>query len=118
MHALEGLLITFQYTGTYAVALFFFAAYPIISSLVWITTSLFFVFRWERDEPGAAAPDRSFTPPVSILIPAHNEDAVIARSLVAVCAVDYPDYEIVVVNDGSSDGTLAAILARQSGSMA
>ncbi|MCQ9376869.1 glycosyltransferase [Methyloversatilis sp. XJ19-49] len=110
MQALEGLLISFQYTGTYSVALFFFAAYPIISSLVWITTSLFFVFRWERDEPGAAAPDRSFAPPVSILIPAHNEDAVIARSLVAVCAVDYPDYEIVVVNDGSSDGTVRQVL--------
>ncbi len=46
-------------------------------------------------------------PPVSILIPAHNEEIVIGRTLDAMCALDYPEdrLEIIVINDGSSDRT-------------
>lgn len=110
MASFEELLIGIQHTRIYGAALFFFAAYPIVSSLMWVTTSLFFVFRWERDDIVGAPVDRSHAPPVSILIPAHNEEAVIARSLAAACAVDYPDYEIVVVNDGSTDRTVQQIL--------
>ncbi|MBE0644623.1 MAG: glycosyltransferase family 2 protein [Bacteroidetes bacterium] len=46
-------------------------------------------------------------PPVSILIPAHNEEIVIGRTLEAMCALDYPAdrLEIIVINDGSSDRT-------------
>src|SRR5512143_2464280 len=46
-------------------------------------------------------------PPVSILIPAHNEEIVIADTLDAMLALDYPreQLEIVVINDGSSDAT-------------
>jgi cellulose synthase/poly-beta-1,6-N-acetylglucosamine synthase-like glycosyltransferase len=46
-------------------------------------------------------------PPVSVLIPAHNEDVVIASTLDAMLALDYPAdrLEIIVINDGSTDGT-------------
>jgi cellulose synthase/poly-beta-1,6-N-acetylglucosamine synthase-like glycosyltransferase len=46
-------------------------------------------------------------PPVSILIPAHNEEIVIADTLDAMLALDYPRerLEIVVINDGSTDAT-------------
>lgn len=46
-------------------------------------------------------------PPVSILIPAHNEEIVIQQTLEAMCALDYPidRLEIIVINDGSSDRT-------------
>lgn len=46
-------------------------------------------------------------PPVSILIPAHNEEIVMARTLEAMCGLDYPEgrLEIIVINDGSSDRT-------------
>jgi cellulose synthase/poly-beta-1,6-N-acetylglucosamine synthase-like glycosyltransferase len=46
-------------------------------------------------------------PPVSILIPAHNEEIVIRRTLDAMCALEYPAdrLEIIVINDGSSDRT-------------
>jgi len=45
-------------------------------------------------------------PPVSILISAHNEELSIGRTLDALLKLKYPRYEIIVVNDGSSDGTL------------
>ncbi len=50
-----------------------------------------------------------FTPPISILVPAHNEEATIVDSLHGLLSLEYPSLEIVVVNDGSSDGTLAAL---------
>lgn len=46
-------------------------------------------------------------PPVSLLIPAHNEEKVISRTLEAMTALDYPKgkLDIVVINDGSTDKT-------------
>ena len=46
-------------------------------------------------------------PAVTILIPAHNEEVVIGRTLTAMCALDYPRerLQIIVINDGSSDRT-------------
>jgi biofilm PGA synthesis N-glycosyltransferase PgaC len=48
-------------------------------------------------------------PLVSVLIPAYNEESVIERSLQSVWNNTYPNIEIVVVSDGSTDGTVAAI---------
>ncbi|MFD2705606.1 glycosyltransferase family 2 protein [Salibacterium lacus] len=54
---------------------------------------------WEKD-PGEL-------PSFSILIPAHNEDMVIADTLKAMAALQYPKdrLEVIVVNDNSSDAT-------------
>lgn len=45
-------------------------------------------------------------PPVSVLIPAYNEGKVLDRAIVSVLSLDYPDFEVVVIDDGSSDDTL------------
>lgn len=47
-----------------------------------------------------------FELPVSILVPAYNESATIAASVRSLLQLHYPEYEIVVVNDGSKDDTL------------
>ena len=47
--------------------------------------------------------------PVSILVPAHNEGPVIVPALHALLASHYVTFEVVVVNDGSTDDTLASI---------
>lgn len=47
-------------------------------------------------------------PPVSVIVPAYNEGAVIGAAVESLLALDYPTYEIVVVDDGSRDDTLAA----------
>jgi cellulose synthase/poly-beta-1,6-N-acetylglucosamine synthase-like glycosyltransferase/peptidoglycan/xylan/chitin deacetylase (PgdA/CDA1 family) len=44
-------------------------------------------------------------PPVSIVVPAYNEAVVIARTVGSLAASDYPNFDVVVVDDGSSDGT-------------
>ncbi len=52
------------------------------------------------------------TPAVSIVAPAHNEEATLASSVRALLLVNYPQFEVIVVNDGSTDGTLA-VAARE-----
>ena len=46
-------------------------------------------------------------PRVSVIIPAHNEELVIRRTVESMLALDYPEerIEIIVINDGSSDST-------------
>jgi poly-beta-1,6-N-acetyl-D-glucosamine synthase len=55
----------------------------------------------ERDAPH---PPQSW-PLVSILVPAHQESMTIASALRALVDLDYPNYEIIVVDDGSTDDT-------------
>ncbi|HKW41818.1 MAG TPA: glycosyltransferase [Gemmatimonadales bacterium] len=45
-------------------------------------------------------------PPISILVPAHNESATIKESVTALLTLEYRNFEIIVVNDGSKDDTL------------
>ena len=44
---------------------------------------------------------------VSVVIPAYNCEAYLAQAIDSALADDYPDKEVIVVNDGSRDGTLA-----------
>ncbi|HIE21181.1 MAG TPA: glycosyltransferase family 2 protein [Acidimicrobiia bacterium] len=49
-------------------------------------------------------------PPISIIIPAYNEEAGIVDSVRSMSIARYPRLELVVVNDGSTDGTLEALI--------
>ena len=50
------------------------------------------------------------TPPITLIAPAHNEEGSIAASVAALLRVDYPELEVVVVNDGSKDATLERLI--------
>ncbi len=50
------------------------------------------------------------TPPLSIVIPAYNEELGIVDSVRSMSIVRYPRFEIVIVNDGSSDKTLEVLV--------
>jgi cellulose synthase/poly-beta-1,6-N-acetylglucosamine synthase-like glycosyltransferase len=52
-----------------------------------------------------------FTPAISIVVPAHNEAASIVANVEALLKLEYPKLEIIVVNDGSTDGTLGRLIA-------
>ena len=51
-----------------------------------------------------------FEPPVSILVPAYNEEKTIGASLRSMLQLDYPEFEVIAVNDGSRDRTLQALI--------
>lgn len=54
-------------------------------------------------------PFTGLEPAISLLVPAYNEEATIAASLRSMLQLAYPEFEIVVVNDGSRDGTLQVL---------
>lgn len=49
-------------------------------------------------------------PPVSVLVPAHNEEVTIAASVRALLQQSYPHHEVLVINDGSNDRTLQVLI--------
>jgi peptidoglycan-N-acetylglucosamine deacetylase len=53
----------------------------------------------------APVPPPEFRPRVSVLVPAYDEERVIASTLTSVLRSDYPDFEVIVVDDGSRDMT-------------
>lgn len=61
-----------------------------------------------RDYP---PPPRAAAPPVSVIVPARNEAMNIGACVTTLLAADYPELEVVVVDDGSVDGTGAIVAA-------
>ena len=54
--------------------------------------------------------DLGFTPPVSIIVPAYNEEVGIERAVRSLAGSQYPsDVEVIVVDDGSTDRTSAIV---------
>jgi len=51
------------------------------------------------------------TPGISLIAPAYNEEATVRESVRALLLLNYPDFEVIVVNDGSTDGTITALRA-------
>jgi cellulose synthase/poly-beta-1,6-N-acetylglucosamine synthase-like glycosyltransferase/peptidoglycan/xylan/chitin deacetylase (PgdA/CDA1 family) len=49
--------------------------------------------------------DDAYLPSLAVVVPAYNEAVVIERTVRSLAASDYPSFEVVVVDDGSSDGT-------------
>ena len=50
------------------------------------------------------------TPPISILAPAYNEESTIGTSVRSLLKLSYGEYEVIVINDGSKDSTLATMI--------
>ncbi len=53
-----------------------------------------------------------YTPAISIVAPAYNEEKTIINNVESLMSLDYPNYEVVIVNDGSKDKTLELLMNR------
>jgi poly-beta-1,6-N-acetyl-D-glucosamine synthase len=75
---------------------------------VWVCGGL--LFRILEEERDPTEPEGGW-PAVTILVPAYNEEGVIAANVHAARALDYPELQIVVLDDGSTDATVEAATA-------
>src|ERR687894_2193640 len=67
-------------------------------------------YRWRQDFSDFDELFASdYVPPVSMVVPAYNEEATIADSVRSFLSLKYPLHEVVVVNDGSEDRTLEVL---------
>ncbi len=79
--------------------------------LLAVARALLLVFLAQRHARASRRRPRStdFTPPASILVPAYNESPVIEQAVRSLAASDYPQFEVIVVDDGSTDDTAAKV---------
>lgn len=95
------------------VILAFVGLYPIVTAAAWIAGGV--LFRWLTEHHPARPDDAAELPGVTLLMPAHNEAAVIGDSVRAALRIDYPRLEVLVLDDGSTDGTADAAAAAAAG---
>jgi biofilm PGA synthesis N-glycosyltransferase PgaC len=92
--------------GVWPHVLSFVYYYPLFMSFLWMIGAVLFYWRVERTEPQYSEPQRvADPPPVSVLIPCYNEEANAEETLTFALALDYPQFEVIAINDGSRDNT-------------
>jgi len=100
----------FRYINAGMQALFTVAIVLGVARLAFLAT----LSLWHRyREPGREPPmlDRESGPLISVLIPCFNEEKVIVASVERILHSEWSHLEVLVVDDGSSDGTAAAVRA-------
>lgn len=88
-------------------------AFLVLAALAVLRTLLLLLLarRHARHVPDAPVPHTRKWPAVSVVVPAFNEELGVGPAVRSLAASDYPDLEIIVVDDGSTDGTAAAVEA-------
>jgi len=95
------ILRAIDHSPLYVAALHFYGLYPIAMSWLWISLSLFF---WRRQE-NAPLTIEGQLPMVSVVVPCFAEEATLRDTVNALLALDYPAFEVIIVNDHSPDAT-------------
>ncbi|WP_197492623.1 poly-beta-1,6-N-acetyl-D-glucosamine synthase [Methylomonas methanica] len=82
--------------------------YPLLMAYVWMLGGMIYYVRWERNRGNVLSdlPALAEYPPVSILIPCYNEGENVRETIEYLLHQQYPNFEIIAINDGSKDNTL------------
>lgn len=87
---------------------FFFTVYLlayILFMILAVTVGAVTLYEQRINKIGMKEIERDYFVPVSIIIPAHNESVTVCDTVKSLLKLDYQIYEIIVVDDGSTDGT-------------
>jgi len=76
--------------------------FPVLTSVLWMISGINFYLKKERED--YEVEDKEL-PPLTILIPAHNEERFIKETLDAIRNLNYQKFEVIVIDDNSSDRT-------------
>ncbi len=95
---------------TYAVFLIFFGYFivVILNYLYLGIIGLFEIKIWRKREEEEDYPlfyFSTFNLPVSIIVPAHNEEVLVLDTVKSVLNLNYPEFELIIIDDGSTDNT-------------
>jgi biofilm PGA synthesis N-glycosyltransferase PgaC len=77
--------------------------YPLFMAVYWMTGALIFFNRRERKN--SKPPELDVYPHVSILVPCHNEQSCIEDAIKQLTDNNYPSFDIIAIDDGSTDDT-------------
>jgi poly-beta-1,6-N-acetyl-D-glucosamine synthase len=83
--------------------------YPLFMSSLWMIGAVFFYFKNEKPYLKNTIPllkGKEKWSGVSILIPCYNEGENAVETITYALNVEYPEFEVIAINDGSSDDTL------------
>jgi cellulose synthase/poly-beta-1,6-N-acetylglucosamine synthase-like glycosyltransferase/peptidoglycan/xylan/chitin deacetylase (PgdA/CDA1 family) len=95
----------FALTGVFTTLLWLIGALLVVRALLLVTLAAHHSRRASKERTGEWAPR------VGVIVPAYNEAVGIARSVRSLANSDYPDFEVVVIDDGSTDETAAIVAA-------
>lgn len=87
--------------------------YPLFMSSLWIVGAIYFYFKNEKAVQSHQIPqlrDGETWEGVSILIPCFNEGGNAVETITYALNVAYPDFEVIAINDGSTDNTLETLV--------
>lgn len=88
--------------------------YPFVMSWYWIAGSLLYYFLRERNQPLPNSPPKLQNYPfVSVLLPCFNEEEQLNETMAVLMDSQYPNFEVIAINDGSKDRTLPMLYELQ-----
>lgn len=77
--------------------------YPILMSLLWVSGAL--IFTWYRERKPFSGIQENHWPKITFVVPCFNEQDTVEETIQYLHQTEYPYFEIIAVNDGSSDNT-------------
>jgi cellulose synthase/poly-beta-1,6-N-acetylglucosamine synthase-like glycosyltransferase len=105
------LLHRFLWWADHAVLLYFLVLNSFYALLLILSVpELWLHWRIADDEQLSRLLASDALPPLSLLVPAYNEEVTIAASTLSFLTLAYPKFEVILVNDGSKDGTIDVLM--------
>lgn len=79
--------------------------YPLFMSYLWMIGALIFYWKERKEPPYQQPKPLSAYPLVAVLIPCFNEQDNAVETITHALNLNYPNFEVIAINDGSSDRT-------------